>query len=85
MGNSIETILPDKTYTRSKASKLVNRSTDTLKRWHHSGLLVPSTQMQAGKLRVWLYTEEDITKLKQIAATRRPGRKPKSDIVTQNE
>lgn len=76
-GNSIGAIAPDRTYTRSRAAYLVNRSPDTLKRWHRLGLCVPSSSMQAGKLRVWLYTDDDIKQLKDFAHKQKPGRKSK--------
>jgi len=31
--------------------------------------------MQAGKLRVWLYTDDDMMKLREVARRQKPGRK----------
>lgn len=74
-GNSIGAITPENMHTRSKAAWLVNRSPDTLKRWHRQGLCVPSGSMQAGQLKVWLYSDTDIHRLKEIAKSQKPGRK----------
>lgn len=85
-GNSIGRRTPANMHTRVAAAYLVGRSVDTLKRWHKKGLAVPSQSMQAGKLRVWLYTDEDLLKLRDVAKYQRPGRKPnakdaKNDIA----
>ncbi len=76
-GNGIGHITPEQWLTRSKASQKVQRSVDTLKRWHRLGLCVPSGKMKVGKLDVWLYSEEDIQKLLELARTQKPGRKSK--------
>lgn len=78
-GNSIGAKAPEHRYTRSYAAKLVNRSPDTLKRWHKQGVCVPSDKMTAGKLVVWLYTDDDMDVLKKAARTQKPGRKAKKD------
>jgi DNA-binding transcriptional MerR regulator len=75
IGNSIGRRAPDNTHTRVAAAYLVGRSVDTLKRWHKQGLCVPSQSMQAGKLRVWLYTDDDMMKLREVARKQKPGRK----------
>lgn len=77
-GNSIGANVPERTYTRTRAAYLVNRSVSTIVRWHKEGLYVPSASMQSGKLKVWLYTDDDISALKQIARAQKPGRKPKA-------
>jgi DNA-binding transcriptional MerR regulator len=77
-GNSIGAKAPDNWYTRSRAARLINRSPDTLKRWHKSGLFIPSGNMSAGKLKVWLYSDSDIQTLKEVAQKQKPGRKPKT-------
>lgn len=76
IGNSIGRRTPANTHTRVAAAYLVGRSVDTLKRWHKQGLVTPSQSMQAGKLRVWLYTDDDMMKLRDVAKRQRPGRKP---------
>jgi DNA-binding transcriptional MerR regulator len=76
-GNSIGAKAPEHAYTRTTAAKLVKRSPDTLKRWHKQGICVPSTNMKAGKLTVWLYTEDDLLTLRELAKTQKPGRPPK--------
>lgn len=76
-GNGIGRQTPPHRHTRVAAAHLTGRSVDTLKRWHKKGLMVPSDYMQAGKLKVWLYTDEDILRLRKVASSQRPGRKPK--------
>lgn len=75
-GNGIGRMAPDNTVTASGAAYLVNRSVDTIRRWHRKGLCVPSQSMKAGQLTVWLYTPEDIKKLRDVARQQKPGRKP---------
>lgn len=77
MGNSIGAITPECYYTRSRAARKINRSPDTLKRWHKAGLCVPSSSMKAGQLTVWLYSDEDIKQLREVARLQKPGRKRK--------
>lgn len=76
-GNTIGANAPEHCYTRTTAAQKIKRSPDTLKRWQQQGICVPSTYMNAGKLKVWLYTEEDLLALKRTAKTQKPGRKPK--------
>lgn len=76
-GNGIGRKAPDGTVTASGAAYLINRSTDTVRRWHRKGLCVPSQSMQAGQLTVWLYTMDDIKRLREVARTQKPGRKRK--------
>jgi DNA-binding transcriptional MerR regulator len=78
IGNGIGIKAPEGMHVRTDAARLIGRSPDTLKRWHQQGIAIPSECMQAGKLRVWLYTAEDIEHLKEIAASQRPGRKAKA-------
>jgi DNA-binding transcriptional MerR regulator len=76
-GNSIGLKNPKDTYTRNQAALIVERSYDTLRRWQRQGLCVPSQEMTAGKLKVWLYSESDLEQLKYLARTQKPGRVPK--------
>lgn len=74
-GNGIGAITPPEWFTRSKASKRIGRSIDTLKRWQKLDILIPSGNMPVGKLIVWLYSEEDIQKGMLIKDEQKPGRK----------
>ena len=76
-GNNIGKNAPENTVTTSGAAYLVNRSPDTIRRWKRQGLCVPSESMQSGQLTVWLYTHEDIKRLREIARTQKPGRQKK--------
>lgn len=62
-------------YTVKEAAALVGRSPDTLVRWRRSGRFVPSDRQQIGRLLIWLYTDEDIEEMKQLAKELRPGRR----------
>ena len=77
--------VPPGFYTRSQAARLVGRSVDTLKRWHKKDLVKPSSYIQAGSLKVWAYSEEDIGRLVAVAATQKPGRKPKTTKEASDE
>lgn len=59
--------------TISEAAKQVGKSVDTLRRWAQQGH-GPSRTVRVGKLRVGIYSEEDIERLKEYAKTVRPGR-----------
>lgn len=64
-------------YTVQQAAALVGRSVDTLKRWQKTGVYAPSDENAEhfGKLRVPLYTDDDIKKMRQVAREQKPGRK----------
>lgn len=86
-GNGIGGLVPDGWYLRHEAAEMIGRDKDTLKRWHRLGLkelenkvpnpqyvgAIPSGQMPAGRLEVWLYNDDDIENLRVIASTRHPG------------
>lgn len=63
-------------YTTAQAARLVGRSTDTLKRWREDGVYVPSEHCNFGKVKVILYTDEDIVAMRKIADSLRPGPQP---------
>lgn len=62
-------------YTRRQAAQIIGKDLDTLKRWKREGTFVPQEQRKFGSLNVDLYSEEDITALRQIAKTIKPGRR----------
>lgn len=66
-------------YTTAEAAALVGKSHDTLRRWRRDGRCVPSDSLRLGETTMWLYTQDDIKVLKQLARTVRPGRKPKGE------
>lgn len=66
-GNSIGTKVPEGYYTRAAAARVIGRHPDTLTAWRKHGILIPSAYMKAGKLDVYLYSEEDIAEGKRIA------------------
>lgn len=62
-------------YTVNEAASLVGRSPDTLVRWRRAGIYEPSDSMKVGSLTVWLYTDDDIRYMKEMAKDLKPGRK----------
>lgn len=66
-------------YTVSDAADIVGRDQDTLRRWRRLGVLVPSDSRTFGKLKVGLYTDDDIKTMKHLAKTLKPGRR-KSEV-----
>lgn len=76
--NSIGRAVPEGWYTTAEAAKMVGRSQDTVKRWRQGDtpLFMPSRQVQMGRLTVYLYSADDITQMRLLAKTLRPGRKP---------
>ena len=77
VGNSIGKGVPPGWYTRALAAEQVQRSPDTLRTWHKQGVYEPSGWMPRGALKVWLYSDEDVHCLKQIAARMPRGRRRK--------
>lgn len=63
-------------YTVKEAAGLVGKSPDTLTRWRKTGTYEPSESIKAGSLTVWLYTDDDIDRMRRLAKTMKPGRKP---------
>lgn len=74
----IGNLAPDGWYTLSQASDLVGRSRETIKRWHSSGTYRATNQMRVGKLRVWVYSDEDIQNMREVAESMQFGR-PRKD------
>jgi DNA-binding transcriptional MerR regulator len=68
-------------YTITEAAKKVGRSTDTLRRWQEDGTFSPDDSVQMGKLKVRLYTDADIERLRKIAKAKKPGR-PKKTVAS---
>lgn len=64
-------------YTTVQAAELIGKSPDTLRRWRDGPepVYAPGHFAQFGKVKVPLYTREDIQAMKRIAKTMRPGRK----------
>ena len=53
----------------------VGRSHSTIKRWRREGRIAPAHYVDQGSTRIWLYSEENLAAVKQVAAVTRPGRK----------
>lgn len=82
---SLREAVPEGWYTRKQAADLVGRDRDTIKEWQKNGTYPPSGYMEAGKIIVWLYSEEDIEAMRKIALHKRPGRKKKDNNNIQEE
>lgn len=63
-------------YSTQDVADWVGRSKDTIERWRREGILVPSRYMKVGRMKVWLYTEEDVHQARALA--RMSGHKPRS-------
>lgn len=75
---SIQRRIPPGWYTRSQVAKMVGRSLDTIIRWSEDGTAEPDGFKQFGKTTVYLYSEARVAEMKQIAKTKKRGRRPKS-------
>lgn len=74
--------IPDGYYTRSMAARIIGRSESTLKRWEDTGSIVLKNETWIGGVRVKLYSEADIDKLRVIKSTKKVGR-PKKEVEAQ--
>lgn len=71
----VQHVVPDGFYTRDMVAQIVGRSRDTIRRWtSEGGKFEPRYNMKVGKLKVWLFDDEDVEVLKGMAKTVRPGR-----------
>lgn len=57
-------------YTVDEAAQKVGVSRDTLARWRKKGVYLPSDYRDFGQLKVWLYTDDDLTAMKRMKAKR---------------
>lgn len=53
-------------YTVSQAANITGVSPDTLRRWRKTKVLVPSEKRRNGKLWVYLWTDADLEKVRQL-------------------
>lgn len=63
-------VVPDGWYTRKQVAERVGRSIDVIRDLHNQGIVVASGQMQAGQLKVWLYSEEDLASVREVITQR---------------
>lgn len=68
--------IPEGWHSPGQAGKIIGRSKETLKRWMKDGTFTPSGYMLCGKLKVHLYSNEDIDELRDIAGNKKSGRPP---------
>lgn len=84
--NSIGANVRDGWHTRAEAAVLVGRDSDTLKRWKRKAeagdtfydAATPSGYMQAGLLKVALYSDEDVEALRLFADNQKSGRRKRT-------
>lgn len=72
----IKTMFPD-TYFASEIATAIGRSDSTVKRWRKQGVLLPTFRATVSDVHVWLYSEADLKKAKELASTLHAGRPPK--------
>lgn len=63
--------------TTSEASELVGRSVVQIQRYRRNGEFIPSKVEEIGKATVYLYSAEDIERLREFISHQKVGRKPK--------
>lgn len=71
--------IPEGYLTRGQVALEIGKSKDTIKRWHISGRFVATHTVRRGKHTVFLYDQDDLKVLKQLARTVRPGRQTHGD------
>lgn len=76
---ALSDVIPDGWYARSTAAALIGRSKDTLKRWQREGTYEPSGYIVKGELTIWLYSDEDIEAMQDIAGSMKAGRPKKEE------
>lgn len=74
-------MVPDGFYTRPQVAELVGRSVDTIRRWHKEGRYVATHFMSAGSIKVWLYNDDDIKALREVAEVTKAGRPANQEAV----
>lgn len=69
--------IPDGYYTRQQVADLIGKSKDTVRRWHIDGVYEASEAREIGGVYVFLYTPEDVLKMKRLAKSKRVRRDEK--------
>lgn len=54
---------------------IVGRSQSTIRRWRREKRITPTHYADQGSTRIWLYTKDDLNRVKVLSYTIRPGRK----------
>ncbi len=65
-----------KTYSTTRAAKLIGVHVVTLKRWLASRKIRPSIGTQMDGRTLWRFTDADVARFKRFKGTLKPGRKP---------
>ena len=78
-GGYILDSVPEGMHTRAQAAKLVGRSYDTLATWHRNGTYPATKQVVTGKSHIWLYDDEDIERMRDIAGSLKSGPRPREE------
>lgn len=77
----VQHLVPDGYYTRDQVAKKIGRSRDTLRRWMKSGKFVPRYTMTVGKLKIWLFDDDDVKVLSDLVITTRRGRRSIEELA----
>jgi hypothetical protein len=61
-------------YTGAQVAKIVKRSPETIARWRKRGL-IGGEKVLFGDVEIFVYSETNLLKIKQLAFSMKPGRK----------
>jgi len=75
--HGIGSLAPEGWYTVSQVADLIGRSPETIKRWQRAGFYQATNQMSVGKLKVWVYSDDDVAAMREAIKTIKHGRPPK--------
>ena len=67
--HGIGSLAPEGWYTVSQVADLIGRSPETIKRWQRAGFYQATNQMSVGKLKVWVYSDDDVAAMREAIKT----------------
>jgi excisionase family DNA binding protein len=65
-----------KTYSTTRAAKLIGVHVVTLRKWLASRKMRPSIATPMDGRTLWRFTDSDVTRFRKFKGTLKPGRKP---------
>lgn len=80
----VMSVIPEGWYSTAEAAQLGGVGYTTLKKWKSEGFFTGSGEMEAGKLTITLYSDDDVSQIKELRKTRKAGRKPKDRTEEEN-
>ena len=66
------------TYSTPQAARKIGVSFITLHRWLRDGKIRPSQAIPLHRRTLWLWSDADIARARQVKAAQKPGPKPKA-------